>query len=163
MKRWTWLAMVAATSACSFPTSEFMVGTARPDVVTVDNGSVDTGATDVVSPIDQGATDVVPSGDVVTPDDVVTPGDVVDSGAPGDVVPVSDATDAGTPDAGDSGDVPAGDAGCPSPQIACTVASASTCVNPTNSLDHCGRCNYACNATNTATAPVCSDSNCIIN
>ncbi len=162
MKRWTWLAMVAATSACSFPTGEFSVGTAQPDVVTVDNGAVDTGATDVVSPMDQGATDVVSPGDVVTPDDVVTPGDVIDGGAPGDdVVPVSDAADAGDPDAGDPEDAPPVDAGCPSPQIACTVAGASACVNPLTSLDHCGRCNYACNPTNAA--PVCTDGRCVLN
>ncbi len=164
MKRWTWVAMVAATGACSFPTSEFSVGTTRPDVVTVDLGTSDIGATDVVTPKDQGGTDVV------TPGDVVTPSDVVDAGAPGDVVTSGDVVDAGSPDdsgdasapdAGDPGDVPPADAGCPSPTISCTVAGAPACVNPTNSLDHCGRCNNTCNPTNAA--PVCTDGNCVLN
>ncbi len=164
MKRWTWLAMVAATSACSFPTSEFSLGTTRPDVVTADTGAVDTGATDVVGPTDQGGIDVV------MPGDVVTPGDVVDSGVPGDVVTVTDAADAGTtddapdasaPDSGDPGDVPPVDGGCMSPTITCTVAGASACVNPNNSLEHCGRCNYACNPTNAA--PACTDGTCVLN
>jgi hypothetical protein len=143
MKRWTWLAIAAATGACSFPTSEFTLGGGGADVPGNDTGRVDAGSPDAPAVTDLGAPDA-PAIDAPTDSG---PADAADA-------PTADAADAG---AGDTG----GDAGAPvdSPCAAGRVLCGADCVDPLTDGLHCGRCNYACNATN-ATSAACVAGRC---
>lgn len=160
MKRWTWLAIAAATGACSFPTGEFNLGAPTADVPAADRG-VDAGPADVPAVIDLGAPDVPVTMDVVAvdapPPDVVAAdaADVQDAGPADDAADgaADAAADAGpTDDAADAG--PADDAPCPAGRVLC----AGACVDLLNDLDHCGRCGFTCNATNGAA--VCAGGRC---
>lgn len=128
--------MVVATSACSFPTGEFSLGgSVQTDVPTTDAPPVDADGVDVPT------TDLGPADVPATPD----AGDAADGAA----VDVDDAQDVGATDSG-----PATDAGCPAGRMLC----AGACVDPLNSVNHCGRCNLACNSTNGSA--VCADGRC---
>jgi hypothetical protein len=153
MKRWTWLAMMAATGACSYPTGEFTLGTARPDVPTTDNVRVDSGTADVPAPTDlgrvdapatpdAGATDASDAALVDVPAVDAADADWEDAGS-------DDVTDAGAADTGTATDAgPAGDSPCPAGRVLC----GESCVDPLNDINHCGRCNFACNGTNGSAA-----------